>query len=247
MPFLSVLTLLTCFEWSLPPASQPASAAAEITWLGLYSDDLTGWLQNEGRLAELCTAQEHSQEWHDCREAKLQPLLELIPVHAEPRATSRRLGEVVIVAIPGKGMNVFASAVDGKPTPFTPDLYDPDWGYGSWFHQTVLERRGPWFRLALPHIGAGWLDLRRYGEQEVADRVRRLEAGHIVSIPDGDMVFLGIDDGAVRFRPEQDADMWCKEGDPPALSPWQERRIPVERLRDADGRLRMRYKYTRGC
>ena len=228
-------------------AAQPAAAATEIAWLGLFTHELTGWLENENRMAEICTAPEHSVEWHACRDARLQPMVELIPVHAQPRAASPRLGDVVIVATPGKGLNAFASAANGKPVPFTPDLYDADWGYGPWFHQTVLERRGPWFRVPLPNIGAGWLDLRRYDQQEVADRVRRLETGDIVSTPDGDMTFLGIADGAARFRPEQEADMWCEAGDAPALSPWQERRIPVARLHDADGRLRIRYKYTRGC
>lgn len=227
-------------------AAQPA-ATTEVTWLGLFTDELIGWLENENRMAEICTAPEHSVEWHACREAKLQPLVEVIPVHAQPRAASRRLGEVVIASIPGKGLNAFASAADRKPVPFTPDLYDADWGYGPWFHQTVLERRGPWFRLPLPNIGAGWLDLRRYDQQEVDHRVRRLEAGDIVSIPDGDMTFLGMANGAARFRREQKADMWCDAGEAPALSPWQEQRIPLARLRDADGRLRIRYKYTRGC
>lgn len=246
MFLLSFVTLVTCVWWAVP-APQPAGAEPEIAWLGLFSDELTRWLENENRMSEICTAREHSEEWHACRTAKLQPMVEVFPVHAEPRAASRRLGEVVVAAIPGKGLNAFASAGGGTPVPFTPDLYDPDWGYGPWFHQTVLARRGTWFRLALPTIGAGWLDLRRYVQQEVADRVRRLETGDIVSVPDGDMVFLGMEDGAVRFRPEQEADMWCEGGEPPALSPWQARRIPMERLRDADGRLRMRFKYTRGC
>lgn len=246
VPLLCILLLAASLGSSVTDG-QRGGAAPAIIWLGLYTDELSRWLENENLMREICTAREGSEEWHACREAKLQPMLELIPVHAEPRTTSRRLGEVVVVAIPGQGMKVFASGAGGKPVQFTPDLYDSDWGYGPWFHQTVLARRGAWFRLALPSIGAGWIDSSRHDQQEVEDRVRRLDEGDIVAMPAGDVVFLGVENGELRVRPEQAADMWCKSGDPPALAPSQELRIPVERLRDADGRLRITYKYMRGC
>ena len=202
------------------------------------------WLENENRIGQICTAREHSNEWHACRESNLQPKVDVIPLLAEPAAAARRLGEIVIVAIPGQGLKAFVGT-GGRTSQFTPDLYDSDWGYGPWFHQTVLERRGAWFRLALPTVGAGWADLRT--EKSPDNRVQRLDEGDIVVIPDGDVVFLGLDKNILRFRPEQEADMWCEAGQPPALAKWQELRIPVDRLRDPDGRLRLTYKYTRGC
>ena len=243
VPF-GFLTLLAALAWSPAPQARPARAPAEILWLGLFTADLVSWLENEQRIRESCTGAEGSDEWNACRESRLEPKLDVLPVHVDPDPAARHVGEIVMLALPGKGLKVFVAA-GGQASQFTPDLYDADWGYGPWFHQTVLERRGGWFRLALPSIGRGWVDLRPQGGVE--DRLQRLDAGDIVTIPDGDMVFLGAQGDRLRFRAEQEADMWCEEGEPPALAPSQELSIPLDRLRDGDGRLRIRYKYTRGC
>lgn len=238
--------------WLTPAAGaqQIPGVPDEILWVGLFSGDLARSLENENRLKELCTAREGSEAWHDCRAASLEPRVLVIPVRSEPREDARRIGEIVILALPGRGLQAFASSGAGEPaTRFTPDLFDPDWGYGPpWFHQTVLARRGGWFRVPVPSLGPGWIDSGWWSRGGgIGDVTETVTPGDIVVTPLGDMVVLGVERRQLRLRPEQPADMWCQGGDPPPLVAWQEIRIPFAGLVDQHGRLRLRPKYTRGC
>ena len=128
---------------------------------------------------------------------------------------------------------------------FQPDLFDGDWGYGPYFHQTFLERRASWFRLpAEPFPNGTWINATELGDEP---ELRLLEGEDIVSGPFGDLWILSIQQDVLRARPEQEADMWCKSGEPPPLRPWQELRIPLRDLYTPTGHLRVHSKYTRGC
>jgi hypothetical protein len=155
---------------------------------------------------------------------------------------------MVVVALPGKGLSVFAGA-GSETTPFTPDLFDADWGYGPWFHQSILSRRGSWLRIPVPSVGDGWIDANELGGRDdlASNQVVTVSKGDIVTTPKGDMFVLGVDIGVLRVRTEQVGDMWCQAGDPPPLAPWQEIRIPFDQLFDSRGHLLISYKYTRGC
>jgi hypothetical protein len=220
----------------------------ELSWVGLFNAELVGWLENSNRLKELCTDDQGSREWHECREAKLGPKVMVIPVRAGPRDSARRIGEIVLVALPGKGLRAFASSGPASVA-FEPDLFDPDWGYGPpWFHQSLLDRRGSWIRVPLPRIGAGWLNADECcASAGFGLDIQTVQAGQIVTIPRGDMFVLGVEQGILRVRTEQPADLRCESADPPPLAPWQEIRIPFEQLRDSNGHLLIRYTYTRGC
>ena len=75
----------------------------------------------------------------------------------------------------------------------------------------------------------------------------RLEVDEYVRISGRDLVFLGFEHGLARVRPEQDADMWCEGGEPPAVKPSPEIRIPVGELYSPTGHLLVDIKYKRGC
>lgn len=245
--FCAWLLTLTVAHAPAPYAMQRATTQArELAWVGLFNGELVGWLENENRLAELCTAREGSHEWHECRASKLEPKLTVIPVRAAPEAGARRLGEIVVVALPGQGLKAFAAA-GSLAAQFTPDLFDQDWGYGPWFHQTILTRRGSWFRVPVSAIGPGWINAAEWSTPGADSGVKTVEAGDIIITPRGDMFVLGVGEHVLRVRPEQKSDMWCQAGDPPPLAPWQEIRIPFDELFDAKDHLLIRYKYTRGC
>jgi hypothetical protein len=152
----------------------------------------------------------------------------------------------VLVAIPGRGLrSFFVPVTGGVATEFQPDFFDADWGYGPYFHQTFLERRATWFRLPEePLLKGSWIDSRELGNEP---QLQLLEPEQIVSGPFGDLFILGFDGDVLRARPEQEADMWCKSGNPPALLPWRELRIPLRDLYTPAGHLVVRKKYTRGC
>jgi hypothetical protein len=219
----------------------------ELAWIGLFNNELLGWLENENRLDELCTAEPSTPGWHECRVAKMEPKVAVIPVRSEPHVSAKRLGEILLVAMPGKGLRAFASA-DRHVERFTPDLYDSDWGYGPFFHQTILARRGTWCRVPVPSMGAAWVNAEDWmGAGSFDDLKRTVSPEDIITSSRGDMFVLGVDSRALRVRPQQKRDMWCEGGEPPPLVPWQETRIPFEQLFDSKGHLLIGYKYKRGC
>lgn len=226
-------------------ASQP-TGTAEIGWLGLYNRTLVEWLENENQLQTLCAAfPESSATWEQCRTEKLAPRIHAVRLWSGPTEKAAAAGSLLVLATPGQGLRSFFVPVTGGPaTAFVPDLFDGDWGYGPYFHQTFLERRATWFRLpAVPFAKGTWINASEFGEDR---EVRLLEVGQIVSSPFGDLVILAIEPGVVRARPEQDADMHCGS-DTPALEPWREIRIPRRDLYTPTGHLVLHTKYTRGC
>lgn len=232
------------------PAREPLPAT--LAWVGLYTDSLVHWLENGNRLDELCPGERDTEPWLACRNRQMEPRVAVLPVRDGPARQARRLGELVIVATPGRGLSAHASGAAGA-TPFAPDLFDVDWGYGPWFHQTILARRGStWFRVPIPTLGAGWIDTGEWSGGATgalpaeAPHVEVADSGRIVTTPRGDLVILGAANGVLRARPEQDADMWC-DTDPPPLKRWTELRIPFAELFDANGHLLLQVKYTRGC
>lgn len=243
---------------SLPAASsaavqRPRTLPRELAWIPLFNTELVRWLENENRLKELCTAREGSDEFHECRAAKLGPKLTVIPVRSEPSRAARRVGEVVIVALPGGGLKAFASA-GPIAVQFTPDLFDSDWGYGPpWFHQSILGRRGSWFQIPVPSIGQGWINPEEWAARDsllpegAGVSTQTLERGDIVTTPRGDMFVLGVENRVLRVRREQKSDLWCEGGDRPPIEPSQEIRIPFDQLLDPQGHILIQYKYTRGC
>ena len=224
----------------------------ELSWVGLFNSELVSWLENENRLKELCGADAGAEKWRACRETYLEPKVVVIPVRSGPRPDASRLGQMVLVAWPGKGLRIFAST-RRLAEPFTPDLFDADWGYGPYFHQTILARRGLWFRIPLPVIGTGWInaedwsDRDQYTRQQIVPAIETLEVEKIVTTPRGDMYVLGVENRVLRVRPEQDTDMPCGGSELAPPAPSKEIRIPFEQLFDSKGHLLISYKYTRGC
>ena len=155
-------------------------------------------------------------------------------------------GSLRLVATPGKGLeSFFVAAAGGAGAAFRPDLFDADWGYGPYFHMTVLERRQTWFRLPeQPFAKDTWINAADLGADP---EVRTVEAGDIVTSPMGDLFVIGVESGVLRARPEQPADMWCRASSSPPLKPWKELRIPFRDVYTASGHLRLHIKYTRGC
>jgi hypothetical protein len=227
--------------------AQEQPKSREPGWVGLFSTDMLGWLENENRLSALCgePSVDRIEEWTKCQAEKTSPAIFALPVMREPDPGAERLGTIIVSAVPGSGLTAHYLPVgESRAQAFTPDLCDRDWGYGPYFHQTILEREDGWFLLPEdPFPEAVWVEIGRAGEP----RVERPYAGEVVGTAAGDMVVLEVVDGSVRVRPEQPADMWCDEGDPPPLEPFKETILTPADLYDQKGHLTIRPKYLRGC
>ena len=236
----------TCVLGS-PALAQPPSTRGDVGWVGLYNPALVEWLENENRLKALCShTTVDTPKWHECRDEKMKPKQYLIHLRSGPWEAAASEGTLVIRATPGQPLRAhYRPAHAGRETEFVPDLFDADWGYGPYFHQTFLERRGTWFLLpAVPLARPAWANI---SEPQVRLLRELQETRDVIKTPRGDLIVIDVDHRVLRARPAQDADQWCKPGDPPPLKPWKEIRIPVEKLYNPTGHLLADIKYKRGC
>lgn len=238
-----VAAIVFCLAVRFDVVAQSTVLPGELSWLGLFNRELVTWLENENRLADLCTPADGADKWAECKEAHLEPKVIVILVRSQPRDDATVVGTISVVAVPGRGLRAFASVL-GVATAFTPDLYDPDWGYGPYFHQTVLEQRESWFRVPVDPLPPGWVNAATWTD---TTDIQKVLAGDIVSTPRGDMAVIGVGRAALRLRPEQPSDRWCGGAGKPRLQPWKEIRIPFAELFNKRGHLLVTKKYTRGC
>ena len=222
----------------------PASRSQEgfRAWVGLYDPGLLGWLENENRIGELCG---DAADPGTCYADHLRPAISVYPLHREADASSPLLGELVVAAVPGRGFSAhFRAAGSSRTVPFEPDLYLQDWGYGPYFHQTVVAQEGDWFGLPSdPWDGPAWV----HRGSEARDLVMRVHAGDIIEFEGQGSYVVEAESDALVLRREQPADMWCEAGDAPPVVAAPSRRVPRAALSDSVGRLSFRPRYLKGC
>lgn len=221
----------------------PARAQGFPAWLGLYEPVQLGWLENENRLRELCADPSLLAE---CHAESLGPSVRVYSLHTRADAASSRVGELIVVAVPGRGLSAhFRPAASQEAVRFTPDLFLQDWGYGPWFHMTLADRRGEWFQLpAGPWDRPVWI--RRTGEGGEPP-VLAVRPGDILEMDGSGWYVLGAEPDALLLRPEQPADQWCREGNPPRLTPTEPTRVTRAELLDDRGHLTIGVRYPKGC
>jgi len=239
-------------SWKVPLffACLAACAAPEIQaqegfggWVGLFGHEQLGWLENENRIDDLCG---ETAELGACYVEMLAPAVNVYPLHTKPDESSPRIGDLVVVAVPGRGLTAhFRAAGSTTGIGFRPDLFLQDWGYGPYFHQTITQREGDWFRLPPdPWEGPVWL---HRGSESARPAVLFVQAGDIVEMQGDGMYVVAAEADALLLRPEQPADLWCEEGEPPPLVLSEPTRYSRRELVDSRGHLIVRPKYLKGC
>lgn len=247
-PVAVVLGLLAMvFAANLSGAQSPSPT--ELAWVGLFNPAMIEWLENSNRLKDVCGLSEPgSDAFERCRAEKMAARIFVIRLFSRPSIAAPSAGAVLLLAAPASGEGLrafFVSEEGGQAAPLVPDLFDPDYGYGPYFHETFLERRGNWFLLPEGPFKKGtWLNGDDLGAEV---QVQPLEIETIVTSPQGDLFVLGMEPGFLRARPEQPSDMWCRVGPAPPLQPFKELRIPFGQLYSSTGHLLLHKKYTRGC
>ena len=227
-------------------AAAPHEVAAQegfVGWVGLYSHDRLGWLENENRIAELCPP---SADLETCRATMLAPITDTLPLHSGPRDSSSPVGALLVVLSPVTGMSaLFVDAKSGVERPFVPDVFLQDWGYGPFFHQTFVQRVDDWFQLpAGPWDTPVWVHL---GGDGPAPSLMSVHPEDIVELRGRGMFVVQASPSGLVLRSEQPADLWCHEEDPPPLVEDRPVFYPRSELLDEQGHLLIRPKYLKGC
>jgi hypothetical protein len=213
-------------------------------WVSLFDQELVDWLANEYRASDLCAVD--GVDFTPCYERMMEPLVKVLPVRRSRSIAAPSLGQIVLVAVPGKALTAHISIADGpEAVRWATDLYDPDWGYGPYLHQTFLAREGNWFFVpADPFDEPVWILLGSGREDPEVMDVRR---GDILDFENSGWVVIEASGEVLTVRREQDSDMWCEPGDPPPLTPAPTRTLSRSDVSDARGHLLIRPKYLRGC
>ena len=220
-----------------------------LAWIGLYNSEMVDWLEKKTNPPrDEKKPDPHALPWRqfsvDSYKYDSQCIL-LLPVFKAPSANSERMGYILLAPQPPKGLwAYFIPEATGIAMSFLPDLYDVDWGYGPWFHQTILEKSGNWIKLPKkPFPEPVWLDSSKLAQKP---DVKEVMLGEIYLLGDESILILDFDDTGIIVRPEQEADFCCCT-DPPAIQPFTSRHIPYTDLFDKDGHLKLDYKYKRAC
>lgn len=223
----------------------PAAQTQQVfpAWIGLFQPDDLEWLENENRIRELCPDPAREPR---CYFEKLAPRVSVSSLHSGPAESSPSVGDLIVVATPGRGWSAhFRPAGSDQVVGFIPDLFLVDWGYGPYFHQTMVARRGEWYQLPPgPWESAVWVH--RPSESRSPTDLAITE-GEIVEWNGSGWFVVAAEPEALLLRPEQPADMWCQEGNPPAIIPTEPQRFTRADLADSRGHLLLRPKYPKGC
>lgn len=200
----------------------------------LFKTDLVGRLENENLLETLCATGDQA-----CQKQALSSYTDEMPVFDAP--DGKIIATLSITYTPGKGITANV-AQDEKTASFMPPIYDGDWGYGPWFHATLLDQQGSWKKVVLaPFIQGGWIDM------PGIDAVELSEPENVYALGERNIVVLSKAEASLTIRDEQPSDMWCAAGDPPTLTPFKEEVLTLNDIYDESCTIRLKPAYTRGC
>jgi len=178
---------------------------------------------------------------------------QVLPLYAN--TAHAPLGQMQIHFSPQGGAR-FLYNQTGKPSqPFTPTIFDADWGYGPWAHQTFISRSDNLYNVVLPGGDNGyttaWVQLTK-------PQVYTFKAFDAVTYNNTPYIIRSIQKGVVRLVLESDVLKGAPEGDTcervlSGKSTWvsavktPDTIVKIKDLYDDQCQLKLRVTYTRGC
>lgn len=244
------------------PADQDPEIGVETPgWVMLSGDPAIAGSLDWTQVYQACAmeAREAGESQMECVRRRAGPSVRVFPLHVAPDPDSWEVGRLLIVWQPEQPLAALFLPTDSLETRhFVPDLYDPDWGYGPpWFHQTLLDRQGEWYRLPRrPFPEPVWAPMGREGRdvqmyhlepEGIYTALGSLAERPGVTSEDGGTVVVSLSEDAVFLRPEERWDMPCGLHEPLPSPPGPGVQVPFRELYDEDLHLLLRVRYTRGC
>ena len=244
--FQYIIVIFLCLTILSVKAFAVCSCECELGWIGLYNMDMLEWLENQNKInmEKICPKSMYAKERNTCIQQHLNPMRKRIDVRKAPTYQSEILGQIEIVATPAKGLSaVWVTPISSSP--FMTDMFDEDWGYGPYFHMTVMGRHGSWFLLPRnPFPDKAWIDTNQF--TQAAD-FKVINIGEVYLFRGESIVITSIQKKTFTIRKEQPADMWCDSGEPPKMTSSHYRTLRISELFNKDCHLILKVKYTRGC
>lgn len=221
------------------------SKASLIGWVGLWNKEMVEWVENENRIYKLCPKSMAQDTYKECRKTNLSEKTWLIEVFSSPDKKSEKVGEILITVKPGDSFVSSFKNLKGVIIQFEPDLYDQDWGYGPFFHQTILERKNNWIKIPIKASGSPvWINP---GDGIQYLDIITINEGTVYTMDSESIVITNIGDKSISYRIENESDMWCDIGSPPKPPESTSKTIKINELYDIHKHLKLDVKYKRGC
>lgn len=217
----------------------------KIAWAPLFDSKLLDWLENENRIEYLCPKDMQPAHRRHCIKTMLAPKESTLQLYAHSDRHSAMLGSLHTRYQPGKPLQIiYRSEKQKKEIEFTPDLYDSDWGYGPWFHQTIQARKGSWIQLpARPFATPVWFDSATLSGFEPM----LLNQGDFVRANGSAWLVVEISNAILRVRQEQASDLACNAEEDQKNAEPQTVDFSFKSLLDADSHWKLTFSYMRGC
>lgn len=238
----------------LSPAPSPGAGETELTsigWVGLWNSEMVQWAENANQIYKLCPKSMDKEAYKKCREKNLSKKTWTIPAFKNPNNKSPKVGEILITVKPGSPFiasfknNSEYNDNSENITDFEPDLFDQDWGYGPFFHQTIIEKNGNWIKLPIPSLPTPvWINPKESIKHTSNIAVTK---NSVYILNSESIVITKISGGTVFYRSEQESDMWCDAGERPKLKTSKVKKINIKQLYDSQKHLKLDIKYKRGC
>ena len=173
-----------------------------------------------------------------------------IDLYQQSDRTSKHVGTIQIEfsRAPTQGFKAFFQKTASTSPLFmiSPHLYDPDWGYGPYFHLTILDRADGLVKVQFSDdIGAVWGDFQKtFGSKNIV--FHYLDRGGIFSYSGDSIVIERLNNDSLIVRKEQPADMACGS-DHLQFTPYKTYLIHKKDWITPAGRSMFNEIYTRGC
>jgi hypothetical protein len=215
-----------------------------FTTIDLVPRDAYDVLERAGQVEAICG---RSPQNHPCVRKVLSSHTYVFQLHTEPTDSAPSAGVILMTVTPGEALTdieyVAPSGADSAR--IVPDDGTSDWGYGSPFRLTVLERQGNWVRLPRrPFPEPVWIEAERsLGRIELSSAT----TGGLYTLDERNLFILSVLKNGLRVRDEQPADMPCDGDEKPVVKPFRSTELTLDQLYDSDGHFLMTVSYPRGC
>jgi len=175
-----------------------------------------------------------------------------IEIYEESNRDSPPIGSILIEFHsengygPGFTAKYQHSESDAPLLDIEPHLYDRDWGYGPYFHLTILDRKNDLIEINFSEkIGPVWGDF--VAEFTLGDiAVESINRGSILNYEKRSIYVEHIDPDNLVIREEQEVDVSCGN-DSLRYATYETELLAKKDWIDSSGVSNFRIKYTRGC
>lgn len=218
---------------------------SSIGWVGLWNEEMVEWAENENRMYNLCPKTMSQELYNKCKINNLAKKVWLIPAYKSPNNISEKIGVILVTVKPGSSFIASFKNKKGIERGFEPDLFEQDWGYGPYFHQTYLEIKKDWIKIPINSLNVPvWINPRGSIKNLSTIAVTK---GVVYKLGDESIVIIKQEGDTVFYRKVLKSDMWCNTGTPPDITSRKIKKIKIKQLYNSNMNLLLDIKYKRGC